>query len=328
MRLEAVLAACRGCSEAANRHKAVVDVTTQEIPMIRSMTGFASASGALAPYSWTWELRSVNAKGQDLRLRVPDWIDGLEQALRAQLAKATIRGNITLNLRISREETAGTTRINAAQLSSVLAALAEIEAQAMDAGVSLAPSKASDIIALRGILEQSATEDDTGPLLTALTEAFPGILAEFDAMRIAEGKALEAVLSSQLTEVQALVALAADQAEARKGDVAATLKRNLARVLANTDGADADRVAQELAILSVKSDVTEEIDRLNTHIGAARDLIAEGGAVGRKLDFLMQEFNREANTLCAKAQSSDLTGTGLALKAVIDQMREQVQNVE
>ncbi len=296
--------------------------------MIKSMTGFASGTGTQAPYTWSWELRGVNGKGQDLRLRVPDWVDGLEAALRTPLAKATARGNITLSLRITRDEAAGTLQVNDAQLDAVLDALAHIETRAMDAGVSLAPSKATDIVALRGVLEQSAGEEDTTVLTKAVTAAFPALLDAFNAMRAAEGAALEQVLLAQLDEVAALTQTAASQAEARKDDVATALKRNLARVLDNSDGADDARVAQELALLAVKSDITEEIDRLAAHVTAARDLIADGGPVGRKLDFLMQEFNREANTLCSKAQSTDLTRTGLALKALIDQMREQVQNVE
>jgi uncharacterized protein (TIGR00255 family) len=292
------------------------------------MTGFASGTGTHAPYTWGWELRSVNGKGQDLRLRVPDWVDGLEAALRTMLAKSAARGNITLSLRIARDETLGAVQVNAAQLASVLSALSEIEAHAMDAGVSLAPSRASDIVALRGVLEQSTSEEDTAELTQALTAAFPELLDAFNAMRTSEGAALEKLLQAQLAEVAALTQTAVQQAEARKDDMAATLRRNLTRVLDNTEGVDPDRLAQELAMIAVKTDITEEIDRLSAHVTAAQDLIAVGGPVGRKLDFLMQEFNREANTLCAKAQSTDLTRTGLALKAVIDQMREQVQNVE
>ncbi|TMM54615.1 YicC/YloC family endoribonuclease [Sulfitobacter sabulilitoris] len=296
--------------------------------MIRSMTGFASATGALPPHSWSWELRAVNGKGLDLRLRVPDWIDGLETGLRAQLVKVVARGNVTLSLRITREDTGGAQRVNAGQLNAVLNALAEIEAQAMDKGVSLAPSTASHIIALRGVLEQTTTQDDTTALAKVLHAEFASLVEAFNDMRQAEGAALQDVLAAQLTDIETLTTTAAAQAEDRRADMAQALRRNLARVMENAEGADEGRVAQELALIAVKADVTEEIDRLRSHVGAARDLLGQGGPVGRKLDFLMQEFNREANTLCSKAQSSALTGTGLALKAVIDQMREQVQNVE
>ncbi|WP_295508976.1 YicC/YloC family endoribonuclease [uncultured Sulfitobacter sp.] len=296
--------------------------------MIRSMTGFASGNGALAPHSWGWEVRSVNGKGLDLRLRVPDWVDGLEAGLRKQLGDAVARGNVTCNLRIARDENTGGLTVNAAQLDTVLDALHQIEARAMDAGVSLAPSKATDIVTMRGVLEQANTVDDVATLAKTLLAEFAAVLADFNAMRASEGAALEIVLQAQLAEVETLTTQAAAMAQDRKAEMAQTLQRNLARVLENSDGVDADRLAQELALIAVKSDVTEEIDRLHAHIGAARELLVQGGPVGRKLDFLMQEFNREANTLCSKAQNSALTRVGLALKAVIDQMREQVQNVE
>ena len=296
--------------------------------MIKSMTGFASASGADAPFSWSWDVRSVNGRGLDLRLRVPDWVEGLEAGLRKSLGTVAARGNITCNLRLTREEGGGALQVSETQLRTVLSALQEIEARAMDAGVSLAPSKATDIVTMRGVLEQASFEDDAAALCKVLLADFASVLADFDAMRAQEGAALAAVLSGQLDEVAALTAQAAGLMPARQLEMAATLRANLSRVRDNVEGADTDRVAQELALIAVKADITEEIDRLAAHITAARALLAEGGAVGRKLDFLMQEFNREANTLCSKAQMKDLTQVGLALKTVIDQMREQVQNVE
>ena len=296
--------------------------------MIRSMTGFASAKGALGPHSWSWELRSVNAKGLDLRLRVPDWLEGLETALRAELSKSVARGSITLSLRLSRSEDAGTLALNQATMGMVLDALHAVETEAMDRGMTLAPSKASDLLSLRGMLDVTVGADDAAPLVAQLKTEFGPLVAEFLQMRDAEGQSLFAVLSGQLDQIAALTGQAAALAEARKETTAQNLRANLARVLDNADGVDAGRVAQELALIAVKADVTEEIDRLGAHITAARALLVSGEAVGRKLDFLMQEFNREANTLCSKSQSTDLTAAGLALKAVIDQMREQVQNVE
>ena len=280
------------------------------------------------PFRWTWDLRSVNGKGLDVRLRVPDWIEGLEAALRPLLQARAKRGNITLSLRLTREDAAAAVTLNTAQMKATVQMLLEIEAEAMDQGLSLGPARATDIAVMRGVMEQGVTQDDPAPLRAALVAELPELIDAFDNMRLSEGAALHAVLIDQLDQVEALTAEAADLAEARKSEVAETLKRNLARVLDNTDGADPDRVAQELALLAVKADVTEEIDRLHTHVGAARDLLNEAAAVGRKLDFLMQEFNREANTLCSKAQNTELTRVGLALKALIDQMREQVQNVE
>ncbi|MCR9125860.1 MAG: YicC family protein [Rhodobacteraceae bacterium] len=301
--------------------------------MIRSMTGFATAKGAMGPHEWAWDLRAVNGRGADLRLRVPDWIAGLEQALRPPLARAVARGNVTLSLRVTRHDgPAGLPGLNDAALGAALAAIAEVEARALRQGIALAPSAAVDVIALRGVMDMPQpagdTDADTAALMKALVADLEPLLAAFQRMRAEEGAALAAVLAAQLEQISGLTDEAAALAEARKDDMAAQLRANLARVLDNAEGADPQRIAQELAMIAVKTDVTEEIDRLRAHVGAARDLLAAGGTVGRKLDFLMQEFNREANTLCSKSQSPALTTVGLALKAVIDQMREQVQNVE
>lgn len=296
--------------------------------MIKSMTGFASAKGELQPHSWSWELRSVNSKGLDLRIRVPDWLEGLEAHLRTVLSKAVSRGSVTLSLRLSRGDDAGVMTLNPGVLDTVLSALSEIEQQAMDRGVTLAPSKASDLLAVRGMMDANVGADDPAPLVAQIKTEFTPLVEAFLQMRAAEGSALLDILSRQLDQVEQFTATAEALALKRRETMAEALQTNLARVLDNTDGADPDRVAQELALLVVKADVTEEIDRLNAHIATARDLLAQDGAVGRKLDFLMQEFNREANTLCSKSQNADLTAVGLELKAVIDQMREQVQNVE
>ena len=296
---------------------------------IHSMTGFAAAQGTTGAHSWSCELRSVNAKGLDLRLRIPEWLEGFEPYVRGELGKALARGNVSMTLRINRNEDAGADlTINEAMLATVLSSMAKIEAAAKVAGVDLAPSTSAEILSQRGVLEQGNTADDPAPIVAALKGAFAAILTDFVNMRASEGAALKAVLLDQLDEIDTLQSRAADLAEARKPQMAETLRTNLARVLDNADKVDEARVAQELALLAVKADVTEEIDRLKAHVSAARDLLAKGGAVGRKLDFLMQEFNREANTLCSKAQNSDLTAIGLDLKSVIDQMREQVQNIE
>lgn len=296
--------------------------------MIRSMTGFASGSGTHGAFGWSTEIRAVNGKGLDIRVRGPDWVEGLEAGLRKQVASVANRGNVTVSLRLSREDTGGTLAVNSAQLEAVLVALQQIEDRAMEAGLSLAPSRATDLAGMRGVLEQANPTEEVEGLDRALLDHFGETLAAFDAMRQAEGAALEALLRGQIDEIEALTAEAVTAAKARTAQIGETLRRNLAKVMDNADGADPDRVAQELALIAVKSDVTEETDRLSAHVAAARALIDEGGAVGRRLDFLMQEFNREANTLCSKAQNTDVTRVGLALKAVIDQMREQVQNVE
>ena len=296
--------------------------------MIRSMTGFATKAGGLGPHSWNWELRAVNGKGLDLRIRMPDWIPGLEAGLRKAAGADIARGNVTLGLRVMREEGSGGLAVNEAQLGIVLDALGRIEMAAMDAGVSLAPSKATDIVTMRGVLEQAAVEDNNDALASALLTEFDEVLAAFNAMRSSEGAALEAVMRDQLAQIEGLTSQAAELAQARAAQSATALKNNLARVMDNVDGIEPDRIAAELAMIAVKADITEEIDRLAAHVAAAKELLDAQGPIGRKLDFLMQEFNREANTLCAKAQNSDLTRVGLGLKAVIDQLREQVQNVE
>jgi uncharacterized protein (TIGR00255 family) len=292
------------------------------------MTAFAAAKGEFEGQSWAWELRSVNGKGLDLRLRVPDWIESLEVGLRARLSKAVARGNVSLTLRMQNDERSGALTLNAALLEDVLAAMTAIEARAMDRGLSLAPANAADIVALRGVLETGTSAEDTGALCRALLADFEGVLESFLDMRRAEGAALAQVLGAQLDEIETLTKEAEEVAEARRDDLSQSFRAALARVLEAASGADEGRVAQELAMMAVKLDVTEEIDRLRAHVGAARELIAQGSPMGRKLDFLSQEFNREANTLCSKAQNTGLTRIGLGLKTVIDQMREQVQNVE
>ncbi len=296
---------------------------------IRSMTGFASSQGSAQSHAWSWEIRSVNAKGLDLRLRIPDWLEGLEQHLRSTLSKSLARGNISFSLRISREDEDGQSyRLNPQALGSILSAMGQAQSAAEAAGVTLSQSSVADLLSIRGILEQDQSETDPAPIVAALKKDFETLLAEFVQMRDQEGSALEEILLGQLKQMSDLRARAIACADDRKAAAKETLRANLACVVENVDGLDQDRVAQELALLSVKADVTEEIDRLHAHITAARDLIAGGGAVGRRLDFLMQEFNREANTLCSKAQHSELTAVGLEMKAVIDQMREQVQNIE
>lgn len=292
------------------------------------MTAFASATGTCQGYGWTWDLRSVNGKGLDLRLRVPDWIDGLEAAIRARLGKAMTRGNVNLTLRVQSEDRAGQLTLNTAQLEDILTAMARVEARAMDTGVTLAPATAADLLAMRGVLDTASGGQDTTALRDALLHDLEALLSSFLEMRKGEGAALFSVLSDQLGQIAALTDQAAHAAVARQAQMADTLRSQLARVTENSDAVSPERIAQELALIAVKSDVTEEIDRLRAHVTAARDLLAQGGPVGRKLDFLTQEFNREANTLCSKAQNTALSGIGLELKAVIDQMREQVQNVE
>lgn len=292
------------------------------------MTGFATRRGEGAGWSWTWDLRAVNGKGFDLRLRLPDWVEGLEAGARALLGGRIARGNVTLSLRLTREAGAGALRIHPAALSAALAALGVAESAARSAGFELRPMTAAEVLGLKGVLDAEAEDEDSAGLAQALLVDLPALLDAFAAMRAAEGAALAAILAGQIDRIESLTAEARAAAEARRPLLEAALNDNLARVLRGAPEADPARVAQELAMLVVKADVTEELDRLVAHAAAARALLAGGGAVGRKFDFLMQEFMREANTLCSKSGNAELTRIGLDLKTVIDQMREQVQNVE
>ncbi|WP_108814216.1 YicC/YloC family endoribonuclease [Loktanella sp. Alg231-35] len=296
--------------------------------MTHSMTAFASRTGAFGTVSWTWEMRGVNARGLDLRLRLPDSIEGLEPALRAALTKALARGNVTVNLRLSREDSQGELTLDPTQLDSVLKALDMVQERAFEMGVTLGQPTAADVLAQRGVLVSAQSDAHSQELATALLADISPLVADFVEMRANEGAALHSVIAGQLDQIDTLTAAAAEQAAARAPRVRENLTTALRRVLEDVSEMDEGRIAQELAVLAVKSDVTEEIDRLKAHVAAARELLAADKPAGRKFDFLAQEFNREANTLCAKAQATALTAIGLELKAVIDQMREQIQNVE
>lgn len=297
-----------------------------------SMTAFAAirgqGEGALTAFSWAWDIRSVNGKGLDLRLRLPDSVEGLEAAVRAVLTKGIARGNVSVGLRLNRGTTAEGMRLNADALAQALAALSQVQKAATQNGVTLAPPSAAEVMSLRGVTELAPPEEiDGSELLAALLRDFKALFQGFDAMRAAEGRALSTILQAQIDQIEALVLQARSAADIRRDRVAQNMREAMARVL-DTVEADPNRLAQELALLAVKADIAEELDRLDAHILAARALLAQGGPVGRKLDFLSQEFNREANTLCSKAGDITLTQIGLDLKHLIDQMREQVQNLE
>ncbi len=296
--------------------------------MVNSMTGYAAGTGSFDGFSWTWDLRSVNARGLDIRLRTPDWVTGLDQALRGRLSKSLGRGSVSLGLRLTRDEGEAELSINMNQLERVLKALEVVENTAANLNYGLRAPTASDILSMRGVTETTVQDSDPAPIKAALLADFEALLTAFQTSRAAEGAALYEILSGQINEIERLTTAAAATLADRQADQAQALRVNLQKILNNAEGGDADRVAQELALITVKTDVTEELDRLSAHINAARALLQSTEPTGRKLDFLTQEFNREANTLCSKAQSSALTAIGLDLKAVIDQMREQVQNVE
>ena len=293
--------------------------------MTRSMTGYASKTGQGAGWSWAWDLRAVNGRGLDLRLRVPDWVEGLEAATRTAVQGEIARGSVTLSLRATR---AAETGVNREDLSAAVALVREAEHAAAAAGLDLSPVRASDLVQMRATGGSAPHPQDAEQLRSLVLADLPAVLSDFDGMRRREGDALADLLRGQLDAIEAAAAQARRDAAERQQDAPDRLRTAVARVLEATDAVDEMRLAQELALIAVKADVTEELDRLEAHIAAARELVAGPGPKGRKLEFLVQEFNREANTLCSKSQSIALTRTGLDLKSVIDQMREQVQNVE
>lgn len=296
--------------------------------MARSMTGFAARSGVEGPLSWSWDIRAVNGRGLDLRMRMPDGIAGLEAMARSALAARIARGSVTLSLRLARE---GAVReLDRAALDQALDLFSAVAEAARARGVELAPARIGDVVSQKGVLETRENAQDAGDetLRGRLLDELSLLLDAFDAMRGAEGAATAATLGEILHAIEGEIDCAAAAAEAREAKAPGTLRAQLDKVMSGTDAVDAARLAQEVALIAVRADVAEEIARLRAHLDAARDLLAAEGPVGRKLDFLTQELNREANTLCSKSGDLDLTRAGLEMKALIDRMREQVQNLE
>jgi uncharacterized protein (TIGR00255 family) len=300
---------------------------------MQSMTGFAAREGGDDRLSWRWELRSVNARGLDLRWRGPDGRDAVERKFRALAQARLARGSVNASLRLSRPAGASALSVNADALRAALDAAATAAAAAREAGFEVAPLSPDALLARPGVLE--AEDESADPAARVAQDA--AILADGEAAlealveaREAEGAQLAQILSAQVDHVESLVARAESAAAERAAQAGPALRRKIDALVEAGAPAEvgADRLAQELALLAVKGDVREELDRLRAHVAAARELIAADGPVGRRLDFLVQEFNREANTLCSKADFADLTAVGLELKTVIDQMREQAQNIE
>ncbi len=296
--------------------------------MIHSMTAFASKRSTEQGLAWVWDLRSVNARGLDIRLRLPEGIEGLEQAVRGAISAAMKRGSISLSLKMAREASDVPLTLDPAQLDRTLEALRLVQERAGRIGVNLSAPSPAEILSQRGVMTAREDDSTTESLLPTLQADLESLLKDFLAMRAREGALIADVLIGQLTEIERLVAQAQTAAESRRDVQKQAVTDALARVLDTGAEVDPERLHQELALIAIKADVTEEIDRLRAHIAAARALMDKGGAVGRKLDFLAQEFNREANTLCSKSQSKELTSIGLDLKAAIEQMREQIQNLE
>jgi uncharacterized protein (TIGR00255 family) len=293
---------------------------------LSSMTGFARGHGVSGAYTWTWEIKSVNGKGLDVRLRLPPGWDAIEAPVRARAAERLARGSIQANLTVERGGVAPVVRINAAVLEAILATTRQLASR-----IDAAPPSLDGLLSLKGVMEVSDLEENEDERRNAETAAVTGFgeaVAALSEMRQREGVALARILKSRLDEIAALAHRAENAPGRRVEAIRARLAEQVATLLAQSDRFDPDRLHQEAILLATKADVREELDRLAAHVAQAQQLIDGGGAVGRRLDFLAQELNREANTLCAKANDVELTNIGLELKAAVEQFREQVQNVE
>jgi uncharacterized protein (TIGR00255 family) len=293
---------------------------------LSSMTGFARSHGASGPYVFEWELKSVNAKGFDLRLRMPPGWDELEAFAKKRAAELLARGTVYANLTVKRANALSTVRINEDVLASVVKVAGQLAAR-IDA---VAPS-IDGLLAIKGVIEvvePESNEEEDKAARAAATEAFDKALAELVAMRRREGMALGQILSQRMDEVEAL-AKRAEAAPGRKPEaIRARLAEQVAALLETSDRFDADRLNQEALLIAARADIREELDRIASHVSQARELIGKGGPIGRRLDFLAQEFHREVNTCCSKSNDIELTNTGLEMKNVVEQFREQVQNLE
>jgi uncharacterized protein (TIGR00255 family) len=294
--------------------------------MLSSMTGFARGHGVSGPYAWAWEVKSVNGKGLDVRLRLPPGWDAIEAPVRARAAERLARGSIQATLTAERSGVVPVVRINAPVLDAILTTLRELAPR-----IETSPPSLDGLLSLKGVMDVSElaeNEEERRNAETAAIAGFAEAIAALSEMRQREGATLARILKSRLEQIAALVGRAENAPGRRVEAIRARLAEQVATLLAQSDRFDPDRLHQEAILLATKADVREELDRLAAHVAQARQLIDGGGAVGRRLDFLAQEFNREANTLCAKASDVELTNIGLELKAAVEQFREQVQNVE
>jgi uncharacterized protein (TIGR00255 family) len=292
------------------------------------MTGFTRASGRHGATGWTWEIRSVNGKGLDLRVRLPSGQEALEAIVRELTSKCIKRGSIAVSLALERAAGEAALRVNREFLDRLLELSAELGG---DARLTGEPPSLDALLAVRGVIEAAEADEDeaeTAARQKAMAETLQGALEALVGVRATEGARLAAILGERLDEMTALCGQAESAAATRSDAIRERLKAQLDELLDMSPALSEERLAQEAALLAVKADIREELDRLGAHLSAARDLLAEGGAIGRKLDFLCQEFNRETNTLCSKSSDIELTRIGLALKAAIDQFREQALNIE
>lgn len=295
---------------------------------ISSMTGFARTDGVVDGVAWIWEARSVNGRGLDVRLRLPPGNEAIEVPSRDAVARRFTRGNIALALTMEKQQSAAVVRLNETVLADVLKAVERVKALNGD----VRPTDAAQLLMVKGVLEyaepQGDAEAERSTRERALLAGLDTVLDKLAEARRAEGARLLGIVNTQVSTIETLAADVRRSPSRTPEAILQRLRDALARLADATSGLDGERLHQEAVLLATRADVEEELQRLGAHVAAAREMLAETGAVGRKLDFLAQEFNREANTLCSKANAVDVTRLGLQLKTVIDQFREQVQNIE
>ena len=293
---------------------------------LNSMTGFSRADGALGPVAWHWELKSVNGRGLDVRCRLPQGLEGLEQEVRAAVSAKLTRGNCQIALNLVREQDSRAIKINRDVLDALVAA-----SNALKDEVEASPPSLDGLLAIKGVVEiaePEETEAERNALNAALLKSLKGALDDLRSARADEGAKLSDLLTGQVDQIEQLTGQARNSPARTPEMIKARLAEQVAKLMESASTLDPDRLHQEAALLAAKADIQEELDRLDAHVAAARELLSGKGPHGRKLDFLTQEFNREANTLCSKSNDTAVTALGLEMKAVIDQMKEQVQNIE
>ena len=293
---------------------------------LSSMTGFSRSQGTSGPTTFEWELKSVNAKGFDMRMRLPPGFDEIEAVARKRAGEHLSRGTVYANLTVKRANAASVVRVNEDVLNAILRIASDVAGK-IDA---VAPS-IDGLLAIKGVIEvveSEADEAEDTPAKAAVTQSFDEALRSLIAMRKREGETLGLILNQRMDEIESLMKRA-EAAPGRKPDaIRARLGEQIAALLETSDRFDADRLHQEAVMIAAKADIREELDRIASHIAQAREMIGKGGAVGRRLDFLAQEFNREVNTCCSKSNDLELTNVGLEMKTIVEQFREQVQNLE
>lgn len=297
-----------------------------ESRFVASMTGFARQDGGNDAMSWAWEIKSVNGKGLDVRCRLPNGYESLDQMVRTEVGKHCARGNLQVGLTVKRSAQAAKLRIN----QSVFQQIVEISRDLGDSLEAAAP-RLDGLLSLPGVIEVDVDEESEqarGERDSAVLGDLHAALQDLVKARCSEGEKLSSLAAGHLESIADLASRAAGLAAVQPSALKERLLRQLSELLDGSQGLPEERIAQEVALLASKADVREELDRLSAHLEAARDLLATGGPVGRRLDFLCQELNREANTLCSKSVDLELTQVGLLLKSTIEQLREQIQNIE